>query len=194
LRIRTAHKLLAAGAIAVALASTTLTGPAQANTDPPPHGVRAGTPVVAVSQVTHNYLLPDDARGNAGTYLQVYGNGKPAGWTNTWTFNKVAGTTADPVYQLKSYPVGACATVEQGVDSAVYLRACSEGNKDQWWHLRAVRGTDNTNPDWAIVPDRNETLALTAADHGDAMVYLRQMWGGEPSLAQGWRFYASTDG
>lgn len=181
--------------LAVLVAAVALGGFTSASASSPAQANRAAANIpqvfMAVSQVTNNYLLPDDTRGNPGTYLQVYGDDLPRGWTNSWRFVLVADPEGALVGQLRSEPAGACATVEGGAGSAVYLRACAEGNRNQWWRVRYVPGTGSSFQEAALafVPDQNRGLALTAEGRGDAMVYLRQMWGGQPSLAQAWRLY-----
>ncbi|MGW1375520.1 hypothetical protein ACWD6P_14760 [Streptomyces sp. NPDC002446] len=188
--IRTSRRLLAVTAVAFALTCTVVVAPAQA--DPAAtRGVPISRPVLVVSQTTDNYLLPDNTTGKPDTYLQVYANEAPT-WSKNWRLDRVGGTSSDPIFTFKSDPAGGCAQARDGVDTAIDVKTCASGNKNQWWHLRAVRGTDPNDPDVAIVPDRNEQLAITSAGHGDAMVYLRRMWGGEPSRAQGWRFYPAV--
>ncbi|MFJ9413505.1 hypothetical protein ACIRPT_04990 [Streptomyces sp. NPDC101227] len=184
MHVRTIRKLIAT----TALAAVALAAPAQAAAAPAVKAVPVGQPVLAVSQVTGNYLLPDDTKGNVGTYLQVYPSEQPA-WNNAWQFDVVATSDGRPVYQLKSSPGGACATDEKGADSISYLRACNRGNKDQWWLLTPVPGTDPQNPDYGIVSYVHEDLALTARSEGDNYVDLKKMWGGRPSARQGWHFY-----
>ncbi|MEU9118136.1 hypothetical protein AB0D04_42090 [Streptomyces sp. NPDC048483] len=187
MHVRTFRKLLSAVA-ATALASLALTAPAHAAPAPAAKAVPVGQPVLAVSQVTGNYLLPDDTKGNVGTYLQVYPSEQPT-WNNQWQFDVVAYSDGRPVYQLKSSPGGACATDENGADSISYLRVCSRGNKGQWWLLTPVPGTDPQNPDYGIVSYVHEDVALTARGEGDNWVDLKKMWGGSPSARQGWHFY-----
>ncbi|MFE9444892.1 hypothetical protein ACFYO2_39335 [Streptomyces sp. NPDC006602] len=187
MHVRTIRKFIATAAAAISLTTVALTAPAQAAA-PTIKAVPIGQPVVAVSQVTGNYLLPDDTKGNAGTYLQVYPSDQPT-WNNQWQFEVVAYSDNRPVYQLKSSPGGACATDENGADSISYLRVCSRGNKGQWWLLKPVPGTDPENPDYGIVSYVHEDLALTARSEGDNYVDLKKMWGGSPSARQGWHFY-----
>ncbi|MFH8568219.1 hypothetical protein [Streptomyces sp. NPDC017993] len=190
MHVRILRGVLAAAAVAAAVSAAGLAAPAQAA----PTAVKAvpvGQPFLAVSQVTGNYLLPDDTKGNEGTYLQVYPSDAPT-WNNKWQFNAVAHSDGQPVLHLKSSPAGHCATDENGNGSLSYLRTCSRGNKDQWWLLKPVPGTDPQNPDYGIVSYRHDDLALTARGEGDAYVDLKKMWGGEPSARQGWHFYPAT--
>ncbi|MBO8196816.1 hypothetical protein JW613_00590 [Streptomyces smyrnaeus] len=184
---RTARRIL------TALAATALTGTAlaaaPAAADSSQRAVPSGE-FIAVSQVTGNYMLPDDTKGNAGTYLQVYPSTAPKGWKTTWRFDRVATSNGRAVYQLQS-SAGACATNENGENSIVYLRDCSNRNKDQWWLLEPVPGTDPQNPDYGIVSYRDEDLALTARGEGDTYIDLKRMWGDHPSQRQGWHFYAA---
>ncbi|UNZ21320.1 hypothetical protein [Streptomyces sp. 891-h] len=184
---RTVRRTLTAIA-ATALAGTVFAA-APASADSSQRAVPTGE-FTAVSQVTGNYMLPDDTKGNPGTYLQVYPSTAPSGWKTTWRFDRVATSNGRPVYQLKS-SAGACATNENGENSIVYLRDCSARNKDQWWLLEAVRGTDPQDPDYGIVSYRDEDLALTARGEGDTYIDLKRMWGGHPSQRQGWHFYSA---
>ncbi|MBE9499930.1 hypothetical protein IHE61_22575 [Streptomyces sp. GKU 257-1] len=182
---RTARRLLTAVAVTALVGTALAAGPAAA--DSTGRAVPAGE-FTAVSQVTGNYMIPDDTVGKAGTYLQVYPSTAPAAWKTTWRFERVATSDGRPVYQLQS-SAGACATNENGENSIVYLRACSTRNKDQWWLLDPVHGTDPQDPDLGIVSYRDEDLALTARGEGDNWIDLKRMWGGHPSQRQGWHFY-----
>lgn len=172
---------------AATLATLALSGPAQAAA-PAARAVPVGQSVLAVSQVTGNFLLPDDTKGDPGTYLKVYPTQQPT-WNDQWQFDVVAYSNNRPVYQLKSSPGGACATDEGRPDNLSFLRACNRGNKGQWWLLQPVPGTDPENPDYGIVSYVHEDLALTARSEGDNYVDLKPMLGGSPSARQGWHFY-----
>ncbi|MBO8196375.1 hypothetical protein ITI46_32750 [Streptomyces oryzae] len=186
---RAARRILTAVA-AAALTGTALAA-APAAADSSTRAVPSGE-FTAVSQVTGNYMIPDDTKGNPGTYLQVYPATAGKDWKTTWRFVQVATSNGRPVYQLQS-SAGACATNENGENSIVYLRDCSGStrNKDQWWLLEPVPGTDPQNPDYGIVSYRDEDLALTARGEGDTYIDLKRMWGDHPSQRQGWHFYSA---
>ncbi|MGP3954127.1 RICIN domain-containing protein [Streptomyces sp. 7N604] len=172
------QRVLTFGAAMAALVSLPFTAPAQAAPAP---AAAPGDPVVATSVAHTNYLIPDDTRGNEGTYLQVYYRADHP-YPRTFRFTPVATAHGHTVYEWTITTTGNCAEVRGDAGTSVYLAKCQPRKSAQWWLLQPT--TDGTA--WALVPYLNENLAVTALYGDDNYAPLREMPGGHATASQLW--------
>ncbi|MFF1273958.1 RICIN domain-containing protein [Streptomyces marokkonensis] len=178
------RRLFAFGAVAAALASLML--PAAASTAQAAPAAVPGGPVVITSVAYTNYLVPDDTRGNAGTYLQVYYRADHP-FPRTFQFTPVTTSHGETVYQWTITTTGNCAEMRGDAGTSVHLATCQSGKKAQWWLLRPTTNRDA----YALVPYLDEDLAVTATYGDDNWAPLRELPGGNATSSQLWYLTAS---